>query len=196
MPTHALTGPPHWLSATVSALVLAALLGADMAPHEAFAADAAPAAADTLVAFRIKDQFDRLHTDARFRGMPLLVAWGDRAGNDFRKLWSPVLTDSLAEDVAGYRLKVVAAAHAKGVPFFVKGKIKGSFPKDRDQWVLVDWDGVLDAAYAPVPERCNLLLFGRDGRLLRRWDVAEPSPDDVAEVLAAVRAVIDGRAAP
>ena len=101
MPTHALTGPPHWLSATVSALVLAALLGADMAPHEAFAADAAPAAADTLVAFRIKDQFDRLHTDARFRGMPLLVAWGDRAGNDFRKLWSPVLTDSLAEDVAG-----------------------------------------------------------------------------------------------
>ena len=132
----------------------------------------AAAAATDLIPFRIKDQRDRLQTDARYRGAPLLVLWADRKGADVMDAWAPLLADSLAGPIAGYRLRLLEVAHGKGAPFFVKGKIKGKFAAAGRGPVLMDWGGEFAAAYGPVEDRCNVWLFDDEGRLVGAWNGA------------------------
>lgn len=140
-----------------------------------------------LVPFRIKDQHDRLHTDARYRGAPLVVVWGDREGAEVMNRWGPALADSLAPLLAGYRLRLVEVAHGKGAPFFIKGKIKGSFRGEGRGPVLMDWDGVFARAYAPEDDRGHAWLFGADGALLGTWSAAMPDTALPPDLLDAVR---------
>ncbi|HPF69931.1 MAG TPA: hypothetical protein PLQ13_04595 [Candidatus Krumholzibacteria bacterium] len=151
------------------------------------AAAGAAAADPSLIAFRLKDQHDRLHTDARYRGAPLLVLWGDRKGADVMRAWAPALADSFAAEIAGYRLRLVQVAHGKGAPFFVKGKIKGSFRDPDTGPVLMDWDGVFAAAYAPEEDRVNAWLFDRDATLVATWRGAPGDSLPPADLLAAAR---------
>jgi len=146
----------------------------------------AAGAADTLIPFRIQDQFDHLHTHMRYGGRPLLVVWVDRAGNDFREAWTDALGDSLSTELARYRLRELEVAHVKGVPFFVKGKVKGAFG---DEPVLMDWEGEFAAAYRPVADHVNLLLFDAEGDLTRQWAVTAPDSAILGEVLAAARSL-------
>ena len=80
--------------------------------------------------------------------------------------WAPLLADSLAAPIAGYRLRLLEVAHGKGAPFFVKGKIKGKFAAEGRGPVLMDWGGEFAQAYGPVGDRCTVLLFDDEGRLV------------------------------
>ncbi len=159
------------------------------------AAPAAPATG-TLIPFRLKDQHDRLLTDARFGHAALLVLWGDRKGSEAMDAWAPLLADSLAAPVDAYRLRLLQVAHGQGAPFFVKGKIKRKFAAPGRGPVLMDWDGIFARAYGCAPDSCTVLLFGADGRLRARWTEAAPDSAAVARVLAAARsaAADDGAA--
>ena len=133
-------------------------------PLLALVADAR-AGEDRLISFSIKDQFDRLHTHGRYHSAVVVVTWGDREGSNFIGNWESALSDSLTAEIKSFRVREIAVAHLKGVPFFIKGKIKGYFPKDPDEWVLMDWGGEFNKAYDCTKDHCNLLVFGRDGKL-------------------------------
>jgi len=143
-----------------------------------------------LIEFKIKDQFDRLYTDRRFRGSPLVLVWGDRYGSEFSGLWGNALRDSLATEVRSYRLQIVEVAHLKGVPFFIKGKIKGSFPSDRDDWLLTDWGGAINAAYHCAPDSCNLLIFDAKGKLAQHQTVGAITEPELAATLTSLRRLL------
>lgn|GEM_PF-931506 len=145
---------------------------------------------EELISFKLKDQFDRLHTDGRFRNAVLVVTWGDRRGSEYLENWDPALSDSLAAEIAGYRVRRLRVAHTKGAPFFVKGMIKDKMAKDPDRWTLLDWDGVFDQAYCCVEERANILVFDGGGRLINRWSASEADPVLLEEILAEVRILV------
>jgi len=123
-----------------------------------------------LIEFRIKDQFGKLHTSGCFRNSVAILISGDRKGSTFIKEWSPVLADSLAGDMQNFRVKFIPHAHLKGSPFFMKGTIRGKFPKTPDDWVLMDWGGEFNKAYELAADHCTIVVFDRDG--LRRIQVA------------------------
>jgi hypothetical protein len=148
------------------------------------------AAEDNLISFRIKDQFDRLHTDGRYRKSVVVVYWGDRKGSEYVDNWEPVLGDSLTAETKSFRVREISVAHVKGVPFFIKGKIKVYFSKDPDEWVLMDWGGEFDKAYDCTQDHCNVLVFGRDGRLRGHWALTESDPTALAKILALMRELL------
>jgi hypothetical protein len=156
----------------------------------------AQAAEDTFISFKIKDQFDRLHTDARYRGAVIVVTWGDRKGSSFMDNWSPALDDSLATEIKSYRVHHLEVAHVKGVPFFIKGKVKGHFSKEPEEYVLMDWDGEFNQAYDCTADHCNVLLFARNGKLIQQWAVTEPDPAILAEILAQTRQQVHAETSP
>ena len=123
-----------------------------------------------LITFMIKDQFGKLHTSGYFRNSVVILVSGDKKGSGFIKEWSPVLEDSLVTEVKSFRVKFIPHAHLKGVPFFMKGTIKGKFSPAPDDWVLMDWDGEFHKAYELAEDHCNIVVFHRDG--LRRIQVA------------------------
>jgi hypothetical protein len=149
---------------------------------------AAPAiGSQALIDFEIKDQHGAEHTAARFEGRPLLALWGDRLGNEFMQQWSLLLADSLQVAVDVGRLGRIDVAHAKGAPFFVKGKIKKRFQQQWPRPVLIDWKGKFLQAYECSSDSCTVLLFDTEGRLARRWTTAEPDSSTVLKIMEATR---------
>lgn len=135
----------------------------ELFPAAAAADEEAGAAPLPLVEFRIKDQFDVLHTSGYFRNSVVVVVSGDRKGHEFMGPWQTALADSLAPELETFRVKIIRHAHLKGAPFFVKGKIKSSFSRDPDQWVLMDWEGVFREAYDFREDYCSIVVFDSAG---------------------------------
>lgn len=172
------------------------LLALALLMNLAIPAQATDAPRDELITFRVKDQFDALHTDARYRRIPLLALWGDRTGSAFMNDWNSILCDSLVGELCGYRLRTVQVAHVKGAPFFVKGKVKGVIRDRGKAPVLMDWGGEFRKAYACREDHCNLLLFDRESQLVATWTVTGVDAALLAEILAAVRGVVAQRRTP
>ncbi len=122
----------------------------------------------TLVDFEIKDQLDRVHASQEYSGQSVVVVGFDRKGSDYRDRWVSALRDSLRDSTGSELAKVLPVATLKGVPFFMKGFLKGKFPKDEDRWMLLDWKGRFTKAYDFVTDSCSFLIFDREGHLRYR----------------------------
>lgn len=154
-----------------------------------------PAAAldSTLIDFAIKDQFDEIHRNGDYHGRLLIVFAYDRKGNDYQDLWFSALRDSLPAPDDSSGISCVRLANVRGVPFFLKSMLKGKFPKEPDQWVLLDWKGRFDKAYEFADDRCTILIFNQQGRLIRRTAVTELTADTLASLLADIRSLLPAR---
>ena len=153
--------------------------------------------ADTLIAFTCLDQFDRAHTDAELRDRVAVLLWADRAGNDHRRRWQRLLARELREEIATGTVAMRDVAHARGVPGFVKGMVKGSFSDDRQEWALLDWEGVFADAYAPTEGHLNVLVFAAGGALRLHEAVTDLERAALGRMVAAVRAALaDGPPGP
>ena len=73
-------------------------------------------------------------------------------------------------------------ADTRGVPFFVKGFVRGKFPKERDRPVLLDWEGRFAKAYDWRPEETNVLVFDEHGTLVHQTHGTEVVAERVDEV--------------
>ncbi len=143
---------------------------------------AAAASPDHLVPFSIEDQFKQTHTEAEFTGQATALVWCDRASRKVSASWADSLEAAFARALPPAAWQVRIVAHTKGAPFFVKGKIRGSFSRDPDRWALLDWKGGIRATYDPPPDMITILLFGPEGGLLGRWSALEVDTDQVAEI--------------
>ena len=135
-----------------------------------------------LIEFRIQDQFDRIHTDAELRGRIVLIFGTDKNGSRFGGAWAEALRKSLSSRVSSDAVAWVDIADLRGVPFFVKGSVKKKFPREIENWVLLDWQGTFAKAYELEQDVCNILLFDRDGRVVRRTGQTEVDPEVVSEL--------------
>ncbi len=144
-----------------------------------------------LIDFRIKDQFDKLHTSGSLQGVVAIVVSGDRKGSGYMGDWVPVLTDTLAAEVNSRRVKIVSHAHLKGVPFFLKKSIRGKFSEDEKNWVLMDWKGEFRQAYDLAEDHCSILVFDRTGARRRQLAVREFDPEKFRGLLADIRTMAE-----
>ena len=83
-----------------------------------------------LIDFEIKDQFESAHTQQELKGRILIVVGADRKGKEFSDVWVEVVRDTLESTNRLDSVLLVSVANVKGVPFFVKGKVKKMFPSD------------------------------------------------------------------
>jgi hypothetical protein len=122
-------------------------------------------AGDSAVGFRLSDQFGRVHDAAAYRGRPLLLVGAGRGGRAAATAWVEALR-GLQGDPAGAApaLSVVAVADLRGVPRLLRRVVRGRFPDDRGQAVLLDWDGTLARRYQFAGDSCTILLVGPAGR--------------------------------
>jgi hypothetical protein len=143
-----------------------------------------------LIDFSMKDQFDREYRDADFRGEIVCLIGSDKDGSRFNRLWSQAIADSIAPGDQEAPYKVLPVAHLKGVPFFLKGFIKGKFPKDEKTWILMDWKGRFTEAYSFAPGESNILVFDREGKRVLRVHGKEPDGERLTLVVEKLRRLL------
>jgi hypothetical protein len=119
---------------------------------------------DSIVAFRLSDQFGRVHDAAEYRGRTLLLVGAGRGGREAGTAWVEHLR-AVQDGVDGAPvLPVVAVADLRGVPRLLRRLVRSRFPSDPQRAVLLDWDGALARRLGFDPERCTLLVIGPTGR--------------------------------
>lgn len=128
--------------------------------------------ADSAVDFRLTDQFGTVHQAATYRGRPLLLVGAGRPGRAAGTAWVGALRGLQGDSAdASAGIPVVAVADLRGVPRLLRRMVRGRFPDDRRQSVLLDWDGALARGLAFDPERCTILLVGPLGDVQARTTV-------------------------
>lgn len=137
--------------------------------------DTAQAGDSTFIAFEMQDQFKQTHVDSSFRGSTLVVLVANKGGSQYSRKWSRALRDSLDVWTWKDRVTVLGVAHLSGVPFFLKGFVKGKLPKDPLDWLLLDWKGQFFKAYELPGDTCNVLLFDTGGSLRQKFAVGPVS---------------------
>jgi hypothetical protein len=143
------------------------------------------AQATHLQPFTIIDQLDVEHTDVEFRDQVTVFLGGDRKGTAYTREWWEALVPAVAGEA---RTQMVQFAHLKGVPSFIRGKVKNSFPKDPSAWVLLDWKGFFARTYGFQKKSLNIYVFDDLGRLVLQRAVQELDADEFEEIVAVISA--------
>lgn len=118
-----------------------------------------------LISFEINDQFDKVYTEKDYEDEIIVIIGSDKSGRKYNPIWSDAILDSFEEEHKE-QIIMLGIANLRGVPFFLKGMIKGKFPKDHDNRILMDWKGQFAKAYLFESKVCNILVFDRDGDLI------------------------------
>ncbi|MGH1365546.1 MAG: hypothetical protein ACRBF0_18435 [Calditrichia bacterium] len=127
----------------------------------------------TLINFKLKDQFDKKYTKATWEGQILVIIGSDREGSKYSSSWGSAISDSMSGDPNYSNIQIAGLSDLRGVPFFLKSYVRGKFPKEKHQWVLMDWKGLFPKTYQFREKLSNILIFGTDGRLIYQTSVAE-----------------------
>ena len=143
-----------------------------------------------LVQFKIKDQFNREFTEKSWGDSILVLIGSDRDGSVYNEGWGAAINDSLASYPGGETIHFVPHADIRGAPFFVKGFIRGKFPKEREKWVMMDWKGVFSKAYQFVKGESNILVFDRQRKLVHQTSGKEVTPAALGGILAALKGIL------
>ncbi|MCK4826054.1 hypothetical protein KA005_60460 [bacterium] len=112
-----------------------------------------------LISFEIEDQFDRVYTENSWQDSILIIVGSDKDGSQYNPIWGKAIYDTLQKELPELPVKQVGLADVSGVPFFLKGFVRGKFPEEPEKWVLMDWDGTFAESYNFVEEECNILIF-------------------------------------
>ncbi len=142
---------------------------------------AVPLCAQNLIDFQIQDQFKQVHTTSDYAGEVVIVIGSDKAGCDFDKLWAAELSQKLGDSV-----RILPVAHMKGVPFFLKGFIRGKFPKQPENWILMDWGGEFNKVYNFEPGLANIIVFDRQGEQIFKAAASELDQEIVSELISII----------
>jgi len=127
-----------------------------------------PASSQTFphLKFAIADQFDSLHTEKEYPGTVTILVGSDRTGSQFNRIWEGAIRDSLRNQFDSTQVKILRVANVSSVPFFLKGLVKGKFPQDNNERVLLDWKGYFPKAYGFVEDVCNIVIFDGNGAVV------------------------------
>jgi len=144
-----------------------------------------------LLDFELKDQFENVHRRSDVAGNIVVLIGSDKSGSQFNEAWGKAIHDSLSDHPRYDQISYLAHADLRGVPFFVKGFVRGKFPQDPDRWVLMDWKGIIAKAYDFASKSSNVLVFAPDGVLHHHASGREPDDETVQRIVTAVRELLD-----
>lgn len=144
----------------------------------------------TLIDFVIEDQFNRIHHQSDDTGKIRVVIGSDKNGSPFNEVWGLAIHDSLKHEPAYSEIKFLPLADLRGVPFFLKGYVKGRFSDEMDKWVLMDWDGLFSEAYGFESDAANILIFNGDGQLIHKTHGQEILEEKMNKIIAVLRALL------
>jgi len=144
-----------------------------------------------LLDFELQDQFENTHKSSDVEGTIVLLIGSDKGGSQFNELWGKAIYDFLGDHPRYGQISHLAFADLCGVPFFLKGMIRSKFPENPNQWVLMDWKGVIAKAYDFAPKSSNVLVFGPDGVLVHHVSGQEPDDESIRDVAAELRTLLD-----
>ena len=119
-----------------------------------------------LVSFELEDQFEKVYTDEDYKHQIIVVISSDKGGNKYNPIWSEAILKLIHDNGMEKSIEVIGIANLKGVPFFLKGYIKGKLPKDPDNRLLLDWSGQFAKAYKFMKNVCNIAIFDQGGKLV------------------------------
>lgn len=125
-----------------------------------------------LIEFEIQDQFDRVYRDTDFAGKIPIFFTGDKKGSKFNPAWHEAINEGLAASGDPVDVVYVHVADLRKLPRMMRRTVKKRFfPKEKDKWVLLDWQGHLAEAFSSVNGKCNITVFGADRRKIGRAHV-------------------------
>lgn len=152
-----------------------------------FSASFARAQETTLTSFKMKDQFNREYTENYFIGSIIVLIRSDKDGSKYNGLWSRAIRDSLKDEEGFDQIKFVAVADLRGVPFFLKGLVKGKFPKEKEKWALMDWKGHFAKTYQFEKKASNIVILDRNGALVHKTFGRELDQEKLQVILEKLR---------
>lgn len=170
----------HIMERMILVVYLIMAIGSTGKPTTVWAQDS------TFFDFRLEDQFKREYTDDQFRGRVVVVIGSDKEGSQYNELWTKAILDSIEDRSEFDKIALLGVADLRGVPFFLKGYVRGRFPEDRDKWALLDWKGLFAEAYDFVEEESNILVFDTQGRLVYRTNGTEPHKQVLQKIITAI----------
>ena len=91
---------------------------------------------------------------------------------------------------AGVLFDFVGISDLRGVPSFLKGFVRGKFPKEKDNRVLMDWKGVFAKQYEWQKGACNILIFSAEGVLVHQTVVRRMDSAKKGAILRHVNALV------
>jgi len=136
-----------------------------------------------LISFKMKDQFGKSHSNADFQNKIVILIGSDREGSNYNSNWGRAIHDSLAEKNFTSQVVFLPVANLRGVPFFLKGFVKGKFPQNPARWILLDWKGQFAESYGFKPGLSNILIFDQDGKLVYQTAVGEIDSAELKKIL-------------
>ncbi len=143
-----------------------------------------------LISFKLKDQFDRVYSDNDFENKILIVVGSDKTGSQYNREWIDAILDSLKKGDGLQDVRFLGVADLRGVPFFLKGYVKGKFPDQKSRWVLMDWDGKFAKHYQFKADVCNIAIINRKDRLIYQTSGTQLDFNKLNEILRKLRASI------
>ena len=144
-----------------------------------------------LIDFNIEDQFDRSHRHTEYCDKIVVIVGSDKDGSEFNQLWTSAIHESLKNNPNYNRIVFLPVADVRGVPFFLKGFVKGKFPQNKNSWVLLDWDGHFAKAYRFQSKSSNIVIFAADGKLLHSAYGRDVDGATLAEIITTLRVVLN-----
>jgi hypothetical protein len=140
----------------------------------------------------MEDQFRNSYTHADFQDRVLVVIGTDREGAPVAENWGKALSESLQPEKDAGSLDLIGLANLRGIPFFLKGYVRGKFPQNASDWTLMDWQGLFADSYGFVKGNANVLVFDKKGVLLHQTHYDECRPDQVKSLITIIRSKLDG----
>jgi hypothetical protein len=140
---------------------------------------------------RLRDSWDRTTLLSRFRGVPTLLLYEDKASTTENARLKAELAVLARGDSYKRSVALVAVADVSGYDYWpVRGFVKDAIQDESNKQgtiIYCDWDGGVRSALGLEKDKSNVVLYGRDGKVL----FASSGPLDAAgrsRLLALLRA--------
>lgn len=141
---------------------------------------------NTLISFSLEDQFDINYTNAQYEGYYVLLVGGDRKGSDYCFAWSDAIKEKMENDSMKNKIKALGIADLKAAPTFFRGFIKGKFPKEMKQSVLLDWEGIFSEAYKFHDDVANIIIFNPEGNRIYISIATDVEDSQLSEIISII----------
>jgi hypothetical protein len=141
---------------------------------------------NTLIPFRLQDQFGVTYTDEAYKDYYVILVGGDRKGSQYCFIWSDSIKSELRNDPLKEKIKVLGIADLQTAPSYLQSFIKGKFPSERKYWVLLDWEGIFAGAYLFQPDVSNIILFNPEGKRFYSTTVTEVEKAALKKIFSAL----------